>query len=280
MRAFAQPAEPSKEQLQLARSLFYDGLELIDKSEWAEAADRLQRVLEIRGSAVVSYHLANALYHLNKFVDARLLLQRVLNDANASPDIRAAAVELLPAAERDMGRLTVRLIGSVDGVEILIDGRTTPPAALDVPVPVDPHEVSVIAMRDGQQVASTTARVGGDAGLQREVVLEIPARLDTAAPAIAPAAEPAPAAVLAPSLALVPVPEPRHASALALQPAESRRDDGGSAVLTKWWFWTAVAAATAGIVITTVALTSGTRAADLSRVRGDFTPRLLEGTVQ
>ncbi len=44
--AAAQPgaqanAEPSEADLKLARSLFYDALELIDQSQWAQAADRL-----------------------------------------------------------------------------------------------------------------------------------------------------------------------------------------------------------------------------------------------
>jgi hypothetical protein len=65
LRGVAQTApEPTAAQLKLARSLYYDGLELIDKGEWGQAADRLQRVLELRDSAVVSYHLANAHYPL------------------------------------------------------------------------------------------------------------------------------------------------------------------------------------------------------------------------
>jgi hypothetical protein len=266
---FAQtPPEPSAEELQLARSLYYDGLELLDKGEWEQAADRLQRVLQIRDSAVVSLHLANAYSHLKRHVEARLLLQRVLNDTSASPEIRKAAGDLLPAVEREMGRLTVRLVGDLEGVEILIDGRPTPPAAMDVPVPVDPRDVSVVALRDGVQVAQATASVGGDAGLQVQLTLEIPPR-DGATP------------VLTPSVAVTAVP----AGEGAPRASEPDRAEKSGGVLGKWWFWTAIGVVAAGAVITAVALSSSSSpssdtSADLSSVRGDLNPGLIEGRVE
>jgi Tetratricopeptide repeat len=254
-------AGPSKEQLQLARSLYYDGLELIDKGDWTQAADRLQRVLAIRDSAVVSYHLANALHHLQRFVEARLLLQRVLNDATTSADIRTAAADLLPAIESQMGRLTLRLEGDLEAVTIYIDGRETPSVALDVPVPVDPHDLSVVAMRDGEEVATTTVAVGGDAGLQVEATLTIPER----------PAKPV-------NLAVVPERESR-AEPLATK-SDGPRDEDPS-LFTRWWFWTAVGAVTAGILITSVALSAGgTEKASAAGLKGDFPPGVVEGTVR
>lgn len=265
--------EPTDEQLQLARSLYYDGLELLDKGDWEQAADRLQRVLQIRDSAVVSLHLANAYSHLKRQVEARLLLQRVLNDSEASTEIRKAAAELLLTVEHAVGRLTVRLVGDLQGVEILIDGRQTPQAALDVPVPVDPREVSVVAMRDGEQVAQAVAEVGGKAGLQAEVTLEIPARESpTAAPP-----------VLTPSVAVTTVPQDDEGAPSDAEPAP-RADKGGSGLLGKWWFWTAIGVVAAGAIITAVAVTTSSSSsgntADLSSVRGNLTPGLVEGTVK
>jgi hypothetical protein len=258
--------EPSAEQLEVARSLYYDGLGFLDKGEWEQAADRLQRVLQIRDSAVVSLHLATALSRLQRLVEARFLLQRVLNDSEASTEVRKAAAELLLTVERTMGRLTVRLVGELEGVQILIDGRETPPAALNVPVPVDPHEVSVVAMRDGEVVAQATAPVDGKAGLQVEITLEIPVR--EAAP------------VLTPSVAVTAVPQ----NDAGVSSGSAARSDKGGGLLSKWWFWTAIGVVATGAIITTVALTTSSSSsgntADLSSLRGNLNPGLIEGTVQ
>ena len=277
-------AEPSAAQLELARAMFYYGVELLDRGEFAEAADRLHRVLEIRDSAVVSYHLASALSRLGRHVEALQLLQTVHNDPDASADIRRASDKLLPKVERSVGRLTLRVSGERESIRILVNEREMPLVALDVPVPVDPGEVSVVALRDGEQVAASSARVGGPAGLRAEIVLEIPA------PALPePVPEPVPDSAAQPTPRSAPGPlagcghrrsRPRRNRARrGCDPAAPRRDED-SGLLGKWWFWTAVGVVAAGAAVATVALSSDGGAADLSQVRGDFEPGLLEGRVE
>ncbi len=224
-------------------------------------------MLEIRDSAVASYHFANALNHLGRYVDARERLQRVLNDPSANAEIRAAANELFPTVDHSIGRLTLRLVSERGGIRILINGREASLVALDVPVPVDPGEVKVVALRDGEEVASSTARVGGDAGLQVEVVLQITVRdQPSATDAIAPT--------------FVTLPDSESPSRLATIPS-ARDEDDDSGLLGQWWFWTAIGVVGAGAAVTVIALSSGgTEPADLSVVHGDFEPGLLEGRVQ
>jgi hypothetical protein len=170
--------------------------------------------------------------------------------------------------------VTLRLHGDHEGVRVFVGARDIPLAALDVPVPVDPGEVRVVARRDGEQVASSTVRIGGDAGLSAEVVLEIPPRTDTASNAVAPVVIAAPA-LLTPAEADAPSP--------ILSSSRDRQDDsdGGAGLLGQWWFWTAIGVVGAGAVVAVIALSAGgTEPADLSVVRGDFDPGLLEGRVQ
>ncbi|MGD8863188.1 MAG: tetratricopeptide repeat protein [Myxococcales bacterium] len=264
-------AEPSADQLELARSLYYDGLERVDAGKWAEAADLFERVLAIRDSAVVSYHLATAYHQLGRDVEARERLYRVLNDVEAAPELRRAAEQLLPDVEAKIGRLTVELRGDQRDIEVFINGQQAALVALDVPVPVDEGEVKVSVKREGEEVAFGSAEVVGGEGEPAVIELELPP---------APESEPV-AAVVAPR-AITEVggePEPQD-DPLDVEPGPRQRDDGGDGIFAQWWFWTAVGVVAAGTVAGVLVLTDEGEPADLSAVRGDFTPGLLEGTVE
>lgn len=263
--------KPSSAELELARSLYYDGLELIDRGQWQEAADRLERVLAIRDSAVVSYHLATAYSHLGRNVEARERLRRVQGDPAAASELREAAAKLLPEVEAKVGRMILRLSGDLDGVRIFFDGRPAPTVAVDVPVPVDLGEVQVSALRDDEEVATASARVDDASAPPVEVFLEIPPRPEPESERIEQAQPP-------PVLVPVAVPEPAPAPGpLALQPGPPRDDDG---LIDQWWFWTAVGAVAAAGVVGALILTDEPEPADASAVAGDFTPGVLEGRVQ
>jgi hypothetical protein len=265
--------KPSSAELELARSLYYDGLELIDQGQWQEAADRLERVLAIRDSAVVSYHLATAYSHLGRNVEARERLRRVQGDPAAAGELREAATKLLPEVEAKVGRMILRLTGDPEGTRILFDGRPAPAVAVDVPVPVDLGEVEVSVLRDEEEVAAARVRVDDASAPPAEVFLEIPPRPK---PEPEPIEQAQPPPVLVPVAAPEPGPEPEPAP-LAVQPGPRRDDDG---LLGQWWFWTAVGAVAAAGVVGALILTDEPEPADASAVAGDFTPGVLEGRVQ
>lgn len=257
-------AEPSEEQLEEARSLYYEGLSLIDHRQWAGAATRLERVLEIRDSIVASYQLAVAYSHLGRPLEAAERLRRVLDDPEVVAEMETASRKLLAEVEAATGSLTLRLRGNREGVHVRVGERAIPARELDAPVPVDPGQVRVVAERNGEVVAESTVDVGGAAGLHPEVELRLSIREPT----------------LAPSRQLTAAPVAPLASGDATGGGTAPRDDGeGGGIFGQWWFWTAVAVVAAGAAVTVVALGAESDPADPSAARGDLQPGFLEGRV-
>ena len=166
------PEEPGAQDTAVARALFEEGVMLADAEQWAEAADRFQRSLELRGSPVVAYNLASALVQLERLVEASELLQKVRRDETAPAAARDAARALLDRVQPRLGRLTIRLDGDPSGVTVWIDGREIPTQAIGVSMPVDPGRRTIRVRRGDDVVAERQLTVLSGAGA--ETRLEVP----------------------------------------------------------------------------------------------------------
>lgn len=239
----AQAGEPAGAELERARALFGEGVELADDSQWDAAAEKFREALAIKGAPAVRFNLASALYESGDLTQAHIELQRVLEDDETPANIREPAEELAERMDREAGRLTPQLEGSAEGVTVRIDGRELPADGLGEPVVVSAGEHTVTAHRDGQEVAREPASV--QAGEAATVTLSI-------APSTAEAAAAAP-------------PEE--------QPAEPSGDDGRS-LLTDWRLWLGVGAAVvviAGVAVAVAVAGGGTQ----DPIEGDFEPGVL-----
>lgn len=223
--ARAQPAEEDgAARTAAARSLFEEGLSLLDEERWEEAADRFERALAIRQSPQITYNLTTALLGIGDLVRASELLRAITRDEAAPADVAAAAQrrldeEVLPK----IGRLIVRVEGDRREAEIRLDDHLLDWALVGVAVPVDPGPHRVVALRAGEEVARAEAQIveGGEE------------RVDILLPDLPSAPSPTEVA----QEAQAPATLPSH-------PAPEESSGGG--VLSRWWFWTALAVLVGG----------------------------------
>lgn len=159
------------ERTALARSLFRQGVELSDRGEWADAADRFRRSLRLRHSPIVEFNLGTALTHTGRLVEAAELFRRAVRDGEAPARLREAAQRELDAVQPRLGQLTLSVTGPIESVTLELDGDAVPPEQIGVPVPADPGHHVLAAMRNGRVVARAEADVPeqGEARIDLEV---------------------------------------------------------------------------------------------------------------
>lgn len=237
-----------------ARALFQEGVELADSSEWFEAADRFRRALTLRDSPVIAYNLASALRQLGQLVEAAELLERIVDNAGADPELRRSAASALADIRPRLGRLSLRIEGRQPGDVIAIDTHRVPDERLGSTLPIDPGTHIVTAAR-------------GEKTLHSEPIFVLEGSSYEVTFRLAPLPAPAPrAAALS-----VAKPTPRsHNAGL-----ESERKPSQSFVSTApWWLWAGAGALVVGAVaVAAVAASSGD--SGNRPVRGDFDPPVL-----
>lgn len=169
--ASAQDVDPR--QTAMARALFEEGVRFADQNEWTEAADRFERAIALRDSAVIAFNLATAYEHLGRLVEASERLTRVVRDSRADARVVASANALLAQIRPRIGHLRVNVAGARDSATYELDGRPLPVAAIGVTTPVDPGPHVVRAMRNGSEVATATIEVSS--GADATTSLDVPA---------------------------------------------------------------------------------------------------------
>jgi len=237
--------------VEAARALFREGVALAESGDYAEAAGRFRRVLEVRAAAPVAYNLAYALAQLGQLVEAAELLEDVLGDPDAPAGIVTQAEQLNGSVRSRIGHLTIRVEGSDAASEVTVDGEPVASGMWD-DVRVDPGPHRVVLHGDGTEVTSRDVQVGEGEAVEVELATWAPTA-------------PTPRETAEQGL-------PRDLGAAAVG-AGSGEEDSGGGLLTEWWFWTTVV----------VVLAAGTVGAILlfgedtqEPLRGNFNPPLLE----
>lgn len=84
-------------ELERARATFAEGVERLNRSQWAEAAARFREVMAVRPTAQVKYNLGLALSHLGEeeVRESRRHLREAAEDETAPANIRASARQRL-----------------------------------------------------------------------------------------------------------------------------------------------------------------------------------------
>ncbi|MDQ3035002.1 MAG: hypothetical protein M3Y87_21525 [Myxococcota bacterium] len=164
-----------------ARALFREGVRCADRREWTCAVDRFHRAHEVRPSPVLAYNLGHALIESGRLVEGAEILQQLVRSDSAPASVRADARRVMTAAAPRIGRLTVRPIGSRQGVELSIDGHPLADSLVGAAAPVDPGERLVEARRGGEVVASARVQIAEGASETIELTLPDPPPAEVAA---------------------------------------------------------------------------------------------------
>jgi hypothetical protein len=166
-------AAQSAHDVERARALFAEGVELVDGGHWAEAEARFREAIALRPSPVIAYNLASTLEAQGEYVEASELLHGVLRQASLPEALRDASATKLAAILPRIAHLTIDLSGASSGATVALDGRPLAESERRGAVPIDPgrHEVVARSSAGGSARGEVAAREGESV----TIVLTLPA---------------------------------------------------------------------------------------------------------
>jgi hypothetical protein len=144
---------------------------LADAGDWVAAADRFARAYELKPTSGIAFNWASALSKTGKLVQASELLQGVVRDPVAAPELKQDSEQKL----RELSPRIARLKLSVDrelaaAGTVSVDGKEWPTAVWDVASPVDPgHHVASCRNDDDEELARVEIELSE--GEQKDVLL-------------------------------------------------------------------------------------------------------------
>ncbi len=244
----ANAAAQTEEEIAQARTLFQEGVELMNQERFEDAAQRFRAVLEVRDTAQVRYNLALALERAGHLAAAAAILALVVEDRSLDRRMRREARELLASVQSRVARLTVRFEEDASGLSVTLDGREIAAERLGQPMVVNPGSHQLVVMRNQSIVNRQTVELAE--GEASEVTLSGTA----ATPAVVQRIE------LDPELL-----ETRR---------EADRPTGGGSIIEEWWFWTLIGVVVIGAVA--VGLGVGLSDSGGQPVSGNLMPGVIE----
>lgn len=245
-----------------ARTLFEQGLLQVDAREWSEAAHSFRQALLLRDSPVIRYNLAVALIELHALAEAEQLLRGVQRDVATPVEVRAKLTQQLEAIDRRAAKLTVRVDGASDELEVSVDDRVLSASELGTAQRLDPGPHTVRLYRRGQEIDTRHLELGES--VEQLLLLSLPT-----------VATPAEVAVQAEAPAAPPAAQPATVVPPAAQPPVARSDEGVRSKKRRRWLGigAGVLAVTAGGVTGAVL---ATRSHSSSKpYEGDFNPPVI-----
>jgi tetratricopeptide (TPR) repeat protein len=238
----AQSATQSGHEVALARALFEEGITLADQGDWAGAADRFERAHTLKPTSGTAFNWASALAATGKLTQAAELLEGVLRDPKAAPELKQESEKKLAEIAPRRAKLKLHVAHEVSATgHVHVDGREWPRAAWDVAMPVDPGHHEAVCQDDGRELS------------RAEITLQ-EGELQTLTLSPAAIAEAAPAAPVKPDSA----------------PEAPRKP-----LYKNWMLWTGVGVAlVAGAVAVAVVSTRGNDKTE-SPIRGNAEPGVI-----
>lgn len=150
--AFPLRAEPTPADVEAARTLYVQGLELRDRGELARSLDRFQAAQKLAPTPITSLELGRAHMLLGQLIDAReafLVVSQLPHRPNESPKASAArteASELAHALDERIPTVTLHLATRPAGdLSLKMDGEELPPQAIDTSRAVNPGAHQFVA---------------------------------------------------------------------------------------------------------------------------------------
>jgi hypothetical protein len=192
---FAAPLPASGDpQVQAARELFSQAEEDEDAGHWDEAASKLRRVLEVKHTAGVQYHIALCEEHTGSLVAALedyTIAEREAHEENAQDVLRLVGKRLADLTPR-VPRVTLRVVPDTPTASLTLDGRPIARALWATSLPVDPGDHRIEATAEGRETSSASVVLNERDSTVLEVKLGPPTSPPPGPPvSISPVAPPA-----------------------------------------------------------------------------------------
>lgn len=181
-------AQRSAADIESARQLYNQGLELRDKGDLKGAIEKFKAAHALGGTPITGIELCKAHAGLHQPVEARevcLSVARIpplAGETQRSADARSEAARVAEEVKPRIAQVRIKLTGVPQGREptVTVDGTSVPPAALGEPRSVNPGQHTIVAkIGTGPEAKSSVDLREGET---KEIVL----------PVQAPAEEPPP----------------------------------------------------------------------------------------
>jgi hypothetical protein len=177
--------------VQAARELFAQAEQDEDAGRWNDAIEKLRRVLEVKRTAGVQYHIALCEEHTGALVAALedyTIAEREAHDENAQDVLRLVGKMLADLNPR-VPRLTLRVVPDTPDAALTLDGKAVSRGLWATSLPLDPGEHRIEATADGRESSSVTIVLNERDSTILEVKLGPPRSVE-APPATAPVSLP------------------------------------------------------------------------------------------
>lgn len=175
--AHAQPADASAAvRLQMARRLYDEGVDAVNKSRFAIALDRFKASYELAPRVQTLFNLAYTQGQTGRLVEAAESYRKFLRETNDGryPDLRSDATNQLDTLEKQVAQVTLD-IANIDGSDqIVIDDVEFPHSALREPIPMNPGSHVTRIKRGDQLVGSKSITLSP--GSAETVHIEVPVK--------------------------------------------------------------------------------------------------------
>ena len=195
--AASQPAragDPSPQEVQLARTLFEEGIRLEKAGNCPQALERYRRVATVKSSPSLKYHTGVCHDQLHEEVLALTYYQQAEVEATQKQN-----QEVLAAVKAPLARLTQRvprlvpIVTEVPGLEVSIDGKPIPQGLWGLEIRVEVGRHTVEGKAGGYTTFSETREFADASRTEIKVVVTPTQRAAVAPPpsAMPPGASPA-----------------------------------------------------------------------------------------
>lgn len=173
--ALAQPADPnSAAKLPIARKLYDEGVDAINKGRWSTAYDKFKASYELVPRPSTLFNLAAAQSQTGRLVEASESYRRFLRDTadGRFNDMRSEATTQLDALDKQIAQVTIDVSHLEPDDIILIDEIEFPHSALRTAIPMNPGQ-HVARVQRGQS-AIANRKITLASGATESVQIDLP----------------------------------------------------------------------------------------------------------
>jgi hypothetical protein len=138
--AVAQPADTAANKIPVARRMYDEGVDAVNKGRWSVAHDRFKASYELAPRVLTLFNLAGAQAQTGRLVEAAESYRRFLRETTDGryPELRADATTQLDQLEKQVAQVTLDIPNIDTADAIAIDDIEYPHAALREPIPMNP----------------------------------------------------------------------------------------------------------------------------------------------
>lgn len=174
--AVAQPADTAANKVPVARRMYEEGVDAVNKGRWSVAHDRFKASYDLAPRVLTLFNLAGAQAQTGRLVEAAESYRKFLRETSDGryPDLRSDATTQLDALEKQVAQVTLDIANIDAGDQIVIDDVDFPHSALREPIPMNPGPHVTRIKRGDQLVGSKSITLSP--GSAETVHIEVPVK--------------------------------------------------------------------------------------------------------